>query len=50
MLLIRIENEEDQVKRSELEIWSLQIPNLERIPALNCVQNFFEHPQSTQHG
>jgi hypothetical protein len=38
------------VKQSELQIWSLQISNLERIPAHNCVLTFLEYHQSIQHG
>jgi hypothetical protein len=33
-----------QVKKSELQIWSL------RIPARNCVLAFLKHDQSTQYG
>jgi hypothetical protein len=38
------------VGQSELQIWSLEISNLERIPACNCVLTFLEHHQSTRHG
>ncbi len=38
------------VNQSELQIWSLQISSLERIPAHECVLTFLEHHQSTQHG
>jgi len=38
------------VNQSELQIWSLQISSLERIPAHKCVLTFLEHHQSTQHG
>ncbi len=38
------------VKKSELEIWSLQIRSFQRIPARNCVLVLLEHHQSTQHG
>jgi len=38
------------VNPSELQIWSLQISSLERIPAHKCVLSFLEHHQSTQHG
>jgi hypothetical protein len=38
------------VKKSELEILSLQIPGFQRIQARNCVFGFIEHHQSIQHG
>jgi hypothetical protein len=38
------------VKKSELEIWSLQIPNFQRIQARNCVLAAFHHHDSTQRG
>jgi hypothetical protein len=34
------------VKKSELEILSLQIPSFQQIQARNCVLGFFEHCQS----
>jgi hypothetical protein len=43
-------SENKMVNQSELQIWSLQISNLERIPAHNCVLTFLEYHQSTQHG
>jgi hypothetical protein len=39
-----------RINQSELQIWSLQISNLERISVRNCVLTFLEHYQSTQHG
>jgi hypothetical protein len=38
------------VNESELQIWSLQISNLERIPARNCMLIFLEYHQLTQYG
>jgi hypothetical protein len=50
-LMITIaEGRNSSVKKSELQIWSLQISNFERIPARNCMLTFLEHHQSNQHG
>jgi len=38
------------VKKSELQIWSLPISRVQRIPAGNCVLAFLKHDQSTQYG
>ena len=38
------------VKKSELQIWSLRISDVQRIPARNCVLAFLKHDQSTQYG
>jgi hypothetical protein len=38
------------VKKSELDIWSLQFSNVQRIPACNWVLAFLKHHQSTHYG
>jgi hypothetical protein len=45
-----IQQQQQTANQSELQIWSLQISNLERILAHNCMLTFLEHRQSTQHG
>ncbi len=40
----------DKVKESELQIWSLRISGVKRIPARNCVLDFLKHDQSAQYG
>jgi hypothetical protein len=38
------------IKKGELQIWSLRISGVQRIPARNCVLAFLKHDQSTQYG
>ncbi len=40
----------NEVKQSELQIWSLRISDVQRISACNCVLAFPKHDRSTQYG